>query len=89
MAELGDALAKVKKTDESTTTFAKAEKITEEIKEDAARGYALLTLGRKMKSAGRADGARKVLVKADEVANQIKDSSIKGPLLADIQAALK
>ncbi|WP_425618548.1 hypothetical protein NA78x_002257 [Anatilimnocola sp. NA78] len=89
LAEIGDALSKAKKTDDASTFFNDAEKTAGDIKEDDARGYAYLSLARKLKQAGRGEEARQALSKADDAALKIKDGSIRQPLIADIQAAAK
>jgi len=89
LAEIGDALSRAKKTDEASTFFTDAEKTASDIKEDDLRGYAYLSLARKLKQAGRGEEARQALSKADDAALKIKDGSIRQPLIADIQAAAK
>lgn len=89
LAEIGAALAQMKRDAEATAAFDEAEQMAAEISEADGHAYALLSLARKQKAAGKKEAARATLAKAGQQAEKVKDGSIRGPLATEIESAGK
>jgi hypothetical protein len=88
-AELAEALLKAKRTEEADQLFAEADSRAAALADPAARGFAYLALGKKLRSVRRTEEFRAALAKADEAATKIKDAKIRGQLIVEIKVAQK
>ena len=84
LAEIADALAKMKRPDAAKAAFDSARESAAKIASDEGRAYALLNIGRKLNAAGDASQGQALLAEAKQIAERIKDPSIRGPLLEEI-----
>jgi hypothetical protein len=89
LAEIGAAWHALNRSEPSQTAFTAAQQAAATIEEAQSQAYALLHIAQKEAAARQKGEAKKLLLAAQDVALKVKDSSIRGPLVEEIDAALK
>jgi hypothetical protein len=88
-AEMAAAWHALGNADQAQAEFTAAEQTAATIEDKSSHAYALLNIAQKARAAKQAAVARKLLGAAQGVAEKVEDGSIRGPLVEEIDAALK
>ena len=88
-AELAAAWHALGDADQAQAEFTAAKQSAATIADKSSHAYALLNIAEKARTAKQAALGRKLLLEAQDVAEKVEDGSIRGPLVEEIDAALK